>query len=261
MLPTSTTSPRPPTPSTRSHDTIGHRRYAATLLALFGLVFVALAWAPSYRADWLLENLLVFLLVPFFVLTYPRLPLSKISYTALFLFLCLHEVGAHYTYAEVPYESWFESVGGRGLHGALGWERNHFDRVVHFLYGVLIVYPVREIFLRVADVRGFWAYLFPLLVVMSTSLLFELIEWAAAMIFGGDLGMAYLGTQGDIWDSHKDSALASLGALLASIVIASVHARLDRDFTREWIESLRIKHPEPMGEVAVERMLDERNEG
>jgi len=243
----------------RPYSAVAHRRYAASLLALFAVVFVALGWAPSYREDWLLENLLVFLLVPFFVVTYQRLPLSKISYSALFLFLCLHEVGAHYTYSEVPYDQWFQTLLGGGLNQALGWERNHFDRLVHFLYGVLIVYPVREIFLRVADARGFWGYLFPLLVVMSTSLLFELIEWAAAMLFGGDLGMAYLGTQGDIWDSHKDSAFAILGAMLSSVVIATIHAGLDRDFTREWIESLRIKHPEPMGEVAVERMLDRRH--
>jgi putative membrane protein len=243
----------------RPYSAVAHRRYAASLLALFAVVFVALGWAPSYREDWLLENLLVFLLVPFFVVTYPRLPLSKISYTALFLFFCLHEVGAHYTYAEVPYDQWFQTLLGGGLNQALGWERNHFDRLVHFSYGVLIVYPMREIFLRVADARGIWGYLFPLLVVMSTSLLFELIEWAAAMIFGGDLGMAYLGTQGDIWDSHKDSTFAILGALLSSVVIATIHAGLDRDFTREWIESLRIKHPEPMGEVAVERMLDRRH--
>jgi putative membrane protein len=242
----------------RHYDVAAHRRYAASLLAIFCAVFVALGWAPSYREDWLLENLLVFLLVPFFVVTYRRLPLSKISYSALLLFLCLHEIGAHYTYAEVPYDHWFETHLGVGLNEVLGWERNHFDRLVHFLYGVLIVYPVREIFLRVANARGLWAYLFPLLVVMSTSLLFELIEWAAAMLFGGDLGMAYLGTQGDIWDSHKDSAFATLGALIASVVIAAIHARLDRDFTREWVESLRVKHPAPMGEIAVEQMLEDR---
>jgi len=112
--------------------------------------------------------------------------------------------------------------------------------------------------LRVANASGFWGYLFPLLVVMSTSLLFELIEWAAAVIFGGDLGMAYLGTQGDIWDSHKDSLLATLGALISSCVIAGIHSTLDRDFTREWVESLTVKHPEPMGEVAIEHLLERR---
>lgn len=239
---------------------LAHQRYAKSLLALFLAIFVALAWSPSYRADWALENILVLVTLPFLVFSYRRLPLSRLSYTALFLFLVLHEIGAHYTYAEVPYDAWWETLFGRSFNSLLGWERNHFDRLVHFLYGLLIVYPTREIFLRVADARGFWGYLFPLLVVMSTSLLFELFEWGAALLFGGDLGMAYLGTQGDIWDAQKDSFLATLGALIATLGIAIVHRALDRDFGREWAESLRVKHPEPMGEVAIERMLERRSE-
>jgi putative membrane protein len=244
--------------SGHTSEASSHRRFATRLLAIFGAVFLALGWAPSYREDWLLENMLVFILLPCVVFSYRSLPLSKLSYTALFLFLCLHEVGAHYTYSEVPYDVWSQAVLGRDFNSIVGWERNHFDRVVHFLWGLLLVYPVREVFLRVADAKGFWGYLFPLLVVMSTSLMFELIEWGAAVIFGGDLGMAYLGTQGDIWDSHKDSLLATVGALIASFVIAAVHATLDRDFTREWVESLTVKHHEPMGEVAIEHMLEER---
>jgi putative membrane protein len=236
-----------------------NRRYASVLLVLFVFVFVGLGWAPSYRADWLLENVLVFLILPCLVVSHSRLPLSKISYTMIFLFLCLHEIGAHYTYAEVPYDAWWHSLTGQEIGATLGWERNHFDRLVHFLYGLLVVYPVREVFLRVSNVSGFWGYLFPLLVVMSSSLTFELFEWVAALLFGGDLGMAYLGTQGDEWDSHKDSALATLGALLATAVVMLIHRSLDRDFTREWIESLEVKHPEPLGEVAIERLREARD--
>lgn len=237
-----------------------HRRFALTLLVAFLVVFVALGWSPWYREDWLLENVLVFVLVPWLVVGYRKLPLSRVSYACIFLFTCLHEVGAHHTYSEVPYDAWLQALFGWELGSAMGWERNHFDRLVHFLWGVLITYPVREVFLRVANAAGFWAYLFPLLVVMSTSLLFELIEWAAAIVFGGELGMAYLGTQGDIWDSHKDSALATLGSLIVTLAIAGVHGWLDRDFTREWVESLEVKHPEPLGEVALERMLEEHQD-
>ena len=229
-------------------DATAHRRFAVGVFAAFAVVFVALAWAPSYRDDWLLENVLVFLLVPFFVVTYRRLPLSRLSYLSILCFLVLHEVGSHYTYSEVPYDAAFEAAFGRSLDALLGWERNHYDRVVHFLYGVLITYPTREIFLRVANVRGLWGYLFPLLVVMSSSLLFEMIEWVAALIFGGELGMAYLGTQGDVWDSHKDSVLATAGSMVALLAIAATHAVFDRDFAREWVESLRVKQPLPLGE-------------
>jgi putative membrane protein len=97
-------------------------------------------------------------------------------------------------------------------------------------------------------VRGFWGYFLPLDLTMSTSTLFELIEWLVAEVFGGDLGVAYLGTQGDVWDAHKDMALASLGALLAMSVTAFVNSRSKRDFAYEWIESLRIKSAAPLNE-------------
>lgn len=233
-------------------------KYALSLLAVFLIWFAILAWAPWYRSDWLLENVLVFVLLPAAILSHRVLPLSRISYTMIFLFLCWHEVGAHYTYAKVPYDGWFETVFGTGLNAVLGWERNHFDRLVHFLWGFFMTYPVREIFMRLSNAKGFWAYLFPFLVVTSTSTIFELFEWAAAIIFGGELGIAYLGTQGDVWDAHKDTSLAMLGSFIATCIIASIVASLDRDFAREWTESLTVKRAEPLGEVELARLLAER---
>ncbi len=177
------------------------------------------------------------------------------SYTLIFVFMCLHQVGAHYTYAEVPYDAWFERLTGTTFNDLVGWERNNFDRVVHFLYGLLLAYPIREVFLRVADVRGFWGYFLPLDLTMSTSMLFELVEWGAAEVFGGDLGQAYLGTQGDVWDAHKDMALASLGALIAMLVTYAINRRFQRDFNREWAESLRVKHRKPLGEDALAKLV------
>jgi putative membrane protein len=186
--------------------------------------------------------------------SYRSFPLSRVSYTLIFVFLCLHTVGAHYTYSEVPYDRWFESAFGFSLNQALGFERNHFDRAVHFAYGLLLAYPVREMFLRVAEARGFWGYFLPLDLTMSTSMLYELIEWWAALAFGGELGMAYLGTQGDVWDAHKDMGLASLGALIAMLVTAAINLRLQRDFAAEWADSLRVKGRRPLGEDAIRRM-------
>jgi putative membrane protein len=93
---------------------------------------------------------------------------------------------------------------------------------------------------------------------MSTSMIFELFEWGAAAFFGGDLGAAYLGTQGDIWDAHKDMALASAGALLSMVVTAMLNARLQRDFAREWGDSLKVKSEKPLGEDEIARMLKKR---
>ena len=97
----------------------------------------------------------------------------------------------------------------------LGLERNHFDRLVHFLYGLLLTYPMHELLVRSAGVRGYWSYFLPITISLAGSLFFELVEWVAAELFGGDLGIAYLGTQGDVWDAQKDMALAALGAVLA----------------------------------------------
>ncbi|UCE31196.1 MAG: DUF2238 domain-containing protein [Burkholderiales bacterium] len=235
-----------------------HHRYLLVLGALFGLVFVALGIAPSHRADWALENVLVVLFVALVAATHKRFTFSRISYTLIFVFLCLHEIGSHYTYSEVPYDQWFEALTGRTFNSLVGWERNNFDRVIHFCYGLLLAYPVREVFYRIASARGFWAYFLPLDITMSTSMIYELIEWAAAAMFGGELGMAYLGTQGDVWDAHKDMMLASFGALIAMLITYAINRALQRDFAAEWADSLRIKDARPLGEDEIARMWRER---
>jgi putative membrane protein len=238
--------------------TIPHRKYLAILSLIFGAWWLVLAIKPLERDTWLVENVLVFVVAAVLLSFHGRLLLSRVSYTLIFLFMCLHQVGAHYTYAEVPYDAWFQGLTGRTFNSLVGWERNNFDRVVHFSYGLLLAYPVREIFLRVAAVRGFWGYFLPLDLTMSTSMLFELIEWVAAELFGGDLGQAYLGTQGDVWDAHKDMALASLGALTAMFVTLAMNLRFQRDFNREWADSLRVKHKAPLGEDELARMTRKR---
>ncbi len=184
------------------------------LLAVFTVVWILLALQPSYRADWLLENMLVFVGVPLLVWGHRRLPLSNASYLGLFVFLCLHEVGSHYTYAEVP-------IG----YGWFGASRNHFDRLVHFSFGLLLLPTVVEILQARGPLRGLWRYLVPVTFIMACSELFEMIEWQAAEIFGGPLGQAYLGTQGDIWDAQKDSCMAMLGALLSMALLRALAAR------------------------------------
>ena len=234
---------------------LSHERYPRLLLALLTTLSFALAIDPHDRAAWLLENSLLFGGVAVLVATHKVLPLSRISYTLIFLFLCMHAVGAHYTYSLVPYDAWLESLTGHTLSSVTGWDRNHFDRLVHFSYGLLLAYPAREVFLRVADVRGFWGYYLPLDVTMATSMIYELIEWGAAAAFGGDLGVAYLGSQGDPWDAQKDMALATVGAVAAMLITAAINRRTQRDFAREWAESLRVKRHDPLGEDVLARRM------
>ena len=229
-------------------------RYAGILAGLLGLVILRSFFGAVDLATWLLENAPVAIGVLILLATYRRMPLSRISYTLIFLFLCLHETGAHWTYSKVPYDEWWRSFTGVTLNSQLGFTRNHFDRLVHFFYGFLIAYPVREIFLRVASVRGFWGYFLPLDFTMSTSAFYELLEWATAAVVGSDASNDYLGSQGDIWDAQKDIALASLGALLAMTIIALITWRYKRDFAREFGESLRVKSAAPLGEDEIARI-------
>jgi putative membrane protein len=199
-------------------------RYPLILVFLFSLEWVVLAIDPYYRDDWLLENVLVVIATVILLGFHRRLMLSHLSYTLIFIFLCLHVIGSHYTYAEVPYDQWFISLTGASLNELLGWQRNNYDRVIHFSFGLLLVYPLRTIFLRALKVSGFWSYFIPLTFMMAAGMLYELVEWGAALLFGGDLGMAYLGTQGDVWDGHKDMALSSCGALVTLSTLALFEA-------------------------------------
>ena len=226
-------------------------RYVAVLGIALALVVV---WSRIGAHDpytWMVENALVPLLLVVLIVSYRSLPLSRVSYTLIFAFLVLHEIGAHWTYSKVPYDDWWRAVFGTSLDAWAGFERNHFDRLVHFSYGLLFAYPIRELFLRVANVKGFWGYFLPLDVAMSTSTLFELVEWLAVILVDADVGTAYLGTQGDVWDAQKDIACASLGALLAMCVTAAINARCKRDFARDFLQSLDVKRAKPLGEEGL----------
>lgn len=195
------------------------RQQLTVLYGAFAVFWLVLAIRPIDRPTWLLENTLV---LAGFGLMYGirrQVPLSMTSHVLVVIFLSLHALGAHYTYSLVPYDAAFRDLTGDSLNGALGFSRNHYDRLVHFAYGLLLALPVREMLMRMAGVRGFWSYFLPLDLVMSSSLFYELLEWAAAVVFGGGLGAAFLGTQGDEWDAHRDMALAGIGALIAVLII------------------------------------------
>ncbi len=191
-------------------------RYPFGLLAAYVVTWLALAIGPVSRADWLLENAIVFVAIPLFVLTARRLRFSDFAYTCLFVFFVFHAIGAHYTYSLVPYDDWWRAIGGAALEG-----RNHYDRVVHFLYGTLVTPAAVEIFARYARYPRSWAFLLPCMFMAGHAVVYELIEFAAAIIFGGELGQAYLGTQGDIWDGQKDMALALLGTTIMLTALAA----------------------------------------
>lgn len=230
-------------------------------LTALGLILVAvILWSLIGAHDlktWLVENALVPGLLLVLVLTYRRLPLSRVSYSLMFAFLVLHEIGAHWTYSHVPYDEWWLALFGTTLNEWLGLARNHFDRLVHFSYGLLFAYPIRELFLRVANVKGFWGYFLPLDLTVSTSTLFELFEWIAAVMVNADVGTAYLGMQGDVWDAQKDITCAMFGALVTMCATAAINARYKRDFARDFLQSLEVRRSKPLGEEGLEEYKSE----
>lgn len=195
------------------------------------VVWVWAAINPLFPHDWLLENYLVFISVPLILLSARYFKLSDTSYGLITLFMILHVIGSHYTYAEVPF--------GDTLQTWLDAERNMYDRLVHFSFGFLLAYPIHEVFLKVARARGFWGYFLPFDLTMSFSAIYEVIEWITARNVDPAAGLAFLGSQGDVWDAQKDMGLAGLGALLAMLVLACIHASTKHGFWKEIRESVR----------------------
>lgn len=193
-----------------------NRCLQAILVWLVGL-WAVMAIEPFDRRDWLLENLLVFIYGGLLVATYRRFKFSNLSYGLFGIFLSLHLVGAHYTYAETPFGFW--------LQDALGFSRNHYDRIVHFSFGLLIGYPFHEFLIRVAGVHRRWSYLLVVTVVLGFSGFYEALEGVVAMLVSPELGSAYLGTQGDEWDAQKDTALAFGGSICAMLLTWSAARR------------------------------------
>ncbi|HET6159452.1 MAG TPA: DUF2238 domain-containing protein [Dongiaceae bacterium] len=184
-----------------------------------------LAISPLDRHDWALENLLVLAAAIVFLWRRKSLELSRLSSTLIFVFLCVHEVGAHYTYSKVPYDEWARSLFGITINEIFGFTRNHFDRLEHFFYGALLAYPMREGYVRAQMLKGRLTYTIPITITLAFSAMYEIFEWWAAEIAGGDLGVAYLGTQGDVWDAQKDMALAGFGSILTMAITFLIHRR------------------------------------
>ena len=200
-------------------------RFVPILAGCYAVWWILLAIHPVDRGDWFLENLLVFAAMAVLVLTYRKFQFSNVTYALIAVFLALHAVGAHYTYAKVPAGFWMEDW--------LHLNRNHFDRVIHFGFGILFVYPLQELLRRAAEVRASWVPWLALAIIIAMSSFFEILEAIIAQIVHPDLGAAYLGTQGDIWDAQKDMVAAILGGILATIAISVVRktARLKTSST------------------------------
>ncbi|MEK7673241.1 MAG: DUF2238 domain-containing protein [Patescibacteria group bacterium] len=220
--------------------------YKLSLIAVFAAVWAWSAISPNHFDGWVLENILVLIFVPIVLLTGFYFRLSDLSYTLITVFMILHVIGSHYTYAEVPF--------GFVLQDWWGASRNMYDRLVHFSFGLLFVYPVREVFVRITKVKGFWGYYLPIELILSFAGFYEIIEWIVARIVDPHAGLAFLGAQGDIWDAQKDMVLAVIGATVTMFIFLLINMKYNPNFKQEFKESLKIpKDDHPLGEEKLKK--------
>ena len=191
-----------------------------SFLGLFLLGWLYTLVATTDIANWFLENALVFIFLGILFSTHKKYQFSDLSSLMIVVYLCLHIYGAQHTYAENPLGYW--------LMETFSASRNHYDRIVHFSFGFLLAYPMRELFLTWFKFPAWVAWILPIEMTLSISGFYELIEWGVADIFFQEQGVAYLGTQGDPWDAQKDIFLATLGALVATSLVSIKPRHLGR---------------------------------
>lgn len=189
-------------------------RWLQLFVVVFGAIWINTFLYTTDLNNWFLENTLTIIFLIFIVITYRKHQFSDLSYLLMCIYLCLHVYGAKYAYANNPLGFWLQDI--------FETSRNHYDRIVHFSFGFLLAYPIRELFLRWLKYPVWVSWLLPIEITLSISAFYELIEWAVADVFFKAQGDAYLGTQGDIWDAQKDIFLAFLGAIIATTIVSAI---------------------------------------
>ncbi|HXO19176.1 MAG TPA: DUF2238 domain-containing protein [Thermoanaerobaculia bacterium] len=193
------------------------RREPLVLLAIGAAALVVSAVGPYDRTTWWLEVFPILLGVPLLVATYRRFPLTPLAYRLLFVHALILMIGGHYTYARVPLGEW--------MRHAFAFHRNHYDRIGHFAQGFVPAILAREVLLRRSPlVRGKWLTFLVVCVCMTISVSYEFVEWWSAVL-GGQAADAFLGTQGDPWDTQWDMFFALVGAVTALLLLPRGHDR------------------------------------
>ena len=190
------------------------KNYPKILLIVYLLIWIYLAISPLYRDVWIDENTFTVVFVLFLILTYKKFRLSNFSYTLIFFFMILHAIGGHYSYTEVPIGNWFRDT--------FDLTRNHYDRVVHFLFGLIFFFPIYEFISKKLKVSWGWASFLSFFVLAGLKGIFEIIEYFYVIIIDtSTVSSNYLGMQGDIWDAQKDMLLGISASIISlmSIVI------------------------------------------
>src|SRR3989344_251319 len=186
-------------------------RLPVILLVTFVIFWLVIAISPYDRFTWVIENILSVLFVLLLIVTYNKFRFSNTTYVLLFSFLILHTIGSYYTYTNMPFFKWIQAM--------FDFSRNHYDRVVHFLFGLIFYFPVYEIVTRKLKIKGWMSYLLPFLIIISFKTIYEILEYLA-VIFTNNLAFSdsFLGMQGDYWDAQKDIMFGMAGATISMLI-------------------------------------------
>lgn len=190
-----------------------------TLLAVTCVLLVVSLIGGDYLEDQAGQNAPTILALLLLMFVARNGSLSDVSMIAIIAFVWLHILGARYVYSDVPYDDWATLVWGKSITETFHFRRNHYDRVVHFAYGLLATPPQTEFLRRRLRTSLFWTHLLSITIVTATGALYEIFEWGLAVLCAPDFADHYNGQQGDMWDSQKDMALNILGAATASIAM------------------------------------------
>ncbi|MDE4453792.1 DUF2238 domain-containing protein [Psychrobacter sp. DAB_AL62B] len=183
------------------------------------IVMVLASIEPLEWSSYLLHQFGTLLFLALMLGAYRYGYISSRSYALASIFLFIHIIGARYLYSYVPYDAWTQQLFGISLNELFGWQRNMYDRLVHFSYGLLLFFAMVESSKSIFNVQSTKLLIaIALMVNMSSSLLYELLEWGIATTLSPEAAEAYNGQQGDVWDAHKDMALALLGGLIAAAI-------------------------------------------
>ncbi len=196
------------------------------VVLLFGVV--AGWFGPMAGDDAVLLQIPTVVLLALLVVAAWRGWLDTVGFVSAAAFLALHSVAAYYGYCNVPYDDWTESLFGFRFASWFDSDRNHYDRFMHFAYGLLMLLPVRQAAGRMLGLRGFAATWVAIEFILATSLLYEVAEWLIAVFMAPDVADRYNGQQGDMWDAQKDMALAACGAIVAAGVSLAAWAMPSR---------------------------------
>lgn len=193
--------------------------YRVWLLVLVLSAFAVSAVNPHHPADFILEHTFTLAALGALIVIDRREPLSNSAYTCIAIFLTLHIIGAHYTYSFVPYDRWSHALIGADITSWLDFSRNHYDRLVHLSYGVLLMMPMTELCRRWLA-RGWTGPIVAAIALLALgSLIYELIEWIFAVVMSPEAAETYNGQQGDVFDPQKDMALALGGSLFSGAIL------------------------------------------